>query len=70
SGTNALTGVTYEFGGVKSRNNGGNVVRKYQVVIKDNNGSTTPPPNPCEGMSNVVYVDKIDELDGALVAEK
>ena len=70
SGTNALTGVTYEFGGVKSRNNGGNVARKYQVVIKDNNGSTTPPPNPCEGMSNVVYVDKIDELDGALVAEK
>jgi len=70
SGTNALTGVTYEFGGVKSRSNGGNVARKYQVVIKDNNGSTTPPPNPCEGMSNVVYVDKIDELDGALVAEK
>ena len=71
AGTDARTGVTYEFAtGVKSRSNGGNVDRKYQVKIWDNNGSATPPPAPCEGTSNIVYVDKVEELDGALVAEK
>ena len=71
SGTDGITGVTYEFAtGVKSRNNGGNVERKYQVKVLDNNGSSTPPPAPCEGSSNKVYVDKISELDGEVVAEE
>uniref|UniRef100_UPI0028E3AACB T9SS type B sorting domain-containing protein n=1 Tax=Capnocytophaga granulosa TaxID=45242 RepID=UPI0028E3AACB len=71
SGTDGITGVTYEFAtGVKHGHNGGDVERKYQVKIWDNNGSSTPPPAPCEGSSNKVYVDKISELDGEVVAEE
>ena len=71
SGTDARTGITYEFStGVKHAGNGGNVARKYRVEIKDNNGSTTPPPAACIGTSNIVYVDKVEQLDGALVADK
>ena len=70
-GTDARTGITYEFStGVKHANNGGNVARKYRVEIKDNNGSTTPPPAACIGTSNIVYVDKVEQLDGALVEDK
>ena len=71
SGTDARTGITYEFStGVKHAGNGGNVARKYRVEIKDNNGSTTPPPAACIGTSNIVYVDKVEQLDGALVEDK
>ena len=71
SGTDGITGVTYEFAtGVKHGHNGGDVERKYQVKIWDNNGSSTPPPAPCEGSSNKVYVDKISELDGEVVAQE
>jgi len=71
SGTDARTGITYEFStGVKHAGNGGNVARKYRVEIKDNNGSTTPPPAACIGTSNIVYVDKVEQLDGALVDDK
>ena len=71
SGTDGITGVTYEFAtGVKHGHNGGDVERKYQVKVWDNNGSATPPPAPCEGLSNKVYVDKISELDGEVVAEE
>ena len=71
SGTDARTGITYEFStGVKNAGNGGNVARKYRVEIKDNNGSTTPPPAACIGTSNIVYVDKVEQLDGALVEDK
>jgi len=71
SGTDARTGITYEFStGVKHAGNRGNVARKYRVEIKDNNGSTTPPPAACIGTSNIVYVDKVEQLDGALVDDK
>ena len=71
SGTDARTGITYEFStGVKHAGNGGNVARKYRVEIKDNNGSATPPPAACIGTSNIVYVDKVEQLDGALVEDK
>ncbi|WP_314151205.1 hypothetical protein, partial [Capnocytophaga granulosa] len=67
TGTNGITGVSYEFAAkVKHGNGGGNVERKYKAVVLDNGGS----PDPCEGISNIVIVDKITDLDAVLVAEE
>ena len=67
TGTNGITGVSYEFAAkVKHGNGGGNVERKYKAVVLDNGGSS----DPCEGISNIVIVDKITDLDAVLVAEE